>query len=452
MTDRAVKANDSRVHLNFKAVEPSLRNLANTMYGKVVTPSVALVRQRVETPRLDDIQGAVAEGVARVIGGTNRRGEIAVGVGSRGIANIAEITLAAVRELKKAGFQPFIVPAMGSHGSTLAEGQAQILDGYGINERTVGVSVRATMETEIIGEVDGIPVHMDRNVLAVGAVFLIARIKPHTDFVGPIESGLSKMCAIGLAKQRGAQAIHAAGVRGLRDIMPKVARVAADKGILLGGLGIVENARDETARIVGLRADEVGGDAEANLLIEAKRLLPKIPFDEIDVLVVDRMGKDVSGSGMDVHAIGRWRIPGVDEDMKPSVTSIVALDLTDASHGNAAGLGLADFIPIRLAEHVDLGATYSNLLTAGIFGIERGQFPIVLATDRDCICAAIATCGRTLKEKLRLVWIADTLHTETFAVSMDLVADVKGRDGLELLSSPRDMPFDRDGRLRPLTS
>lgn len=439
-----------RDHLDFKPVVPSLRRLAESLYGHMTTPLVALLRQKIEAPRVDDIDRAVVDGVARVIANIDRRGPIAVGVGSRGIANIGQIAIAAVRELKKAGFDPFVVPAMGSHGSTLAEGQARILDGYGINESTVGVPIKATMETEVIGEVDGVPIHMDQNVVAAGAVFLIGRVKPHTDFVGPIESGLAKMCAIGLAKQRGAQAIHAAGIRGLRDVMPKAARIAAAQGILIGGLAIVENARDETARIVGLQANEVGEEAEATLLAEAKRLLPKIPFSDLDVLVIDHMGKDISGAGIDANVIGRWRIPGVEEDMKPSITCIVTLNLTEASHGNAAGLGLADFIPVRLAGQVDLSAFYSNLLTAGIAGVERGQFPIVLASDRDCVKAAIACCGRTAQEDLKLVWIADTLHTETFAVSADLLKASAGRDDLELLAAPRDMPFDELGRLSPL--
>ena len=441
---------DQRNRLDFKSVAPSLRSLAEALYGNMHIPPVALIRQKIQAPRIGDIDRAVVDGVARVLSNVDRRGPIAVGVGSRGIANIGQIAIAAVRELKKAGFDPFVVPAMGSHGSTIAEGQAKILDGYGINEKTVGVPIRATMETEIIGEVEGIPIHMDRNAVEAGAVFLIGRVKPHTDFNGPIESGLAKMCAIGLAKQRGAQAIHAAGIRGLRDVMPKAARLAAAKGILFGGLAIVENARDETARIVGLEANEVGGEAEADLLAEAKRLLPKIPFSDLDVLVIDQMGKDISGAGIDANVIGRWRIPGVAEDMKPSITCIVTLSLTEASHGNAAGLGLADFIPVRLAEQVDLSAFYSNLLTAGIAGVERGQFPIVLATDRDCVKAAIACCGRTLQEGLRLAWIADTLHTETLAVSADLLNASMGRDDLELLATLRDMPFDEAGRLNPL--
>jgi hypothetical protein len=438
--------------LDFTGAAPALRKLIDDLYGGVAIPEIALVRQKIEAPRLADIDRAVVEGVARVVGETDRRGPIAVGVGSRGIANIDKIVVAAVRELKRAGFEPFVVPAMGSHGSTQAEGQARILADYGITERTIGAPIRATMETEIVGEIDGIPLHMDRYAVEAGAVFLVSRIKPHTDFDGTIESGLAKMCAIGLAKQRGAQAIHAAGIRGLREVMPKAARLAAARGVLIGGLGIVENARDETAKIVGVRGDEVGGSLEEQLLGEAKRLLPKIPFESLDVLVLDQMGKDVSGSGMDANVIGRWRIPGVEETARPQISCIVVLWLTDASHGNAAGLGLADFIPVRVAERVDLAAFYSNLLTAGIVGIERGQLPIVLGTDRDCVLAAISCCGRTPREPLRMAWITDTLHTETFAVSSALLPELQSRPELEQLGHLQPMPFDAAGLLPPLVS
>jgi hypothetical protein len=436
--------------LDFGRALPELQRLARELYGDLPVPEVALVRQHVETPKLQDLEGAVAAAVARGIAGTERRGAIAVGVGSRGIANVARIAAATVRELQKAGFQPFIVPAMGSHGGAEAEGQAQILADYGVDEESMGVPVRATMDTRVVGEVEGVPVQLDRHVVEAGAVFLINRVKPHTDFDGPIESGLSKMCAIGLGKQRGAQALHSAGVRGLRDLMPAAARLIAAKGILVGGLAIVENGRDETAEISGLLGSEVAGEAEARLLKRAKELLPRIPFETLHVLVLDRMGKDVSGAGMDTNVLGRWRIHGVEETAKPQIACVVPLSLTDASHGNAAGLGLAEFVPLRLAEKVDLVAFYANSLTAGIVGIERGQFPIVLPSDRDCVLAAAATSGRTEREPLRLAWIGDTLHTETFAVSRDLLPEIAERSDVEQIGPLRPMPFDESGRLREL--
>ncbi|GAC1653003.1 MAG: lactate racemase domain-containing protein [Candidatus Dormibacteraceae bacterium] len=446
----SVMAGTTPNSIDFGGALPALARLTRDLYGDQAAPRVALIRQRVDAPRLADIEAAVVAAVARVAAATGRRGPIAVGVGSRGIANIAAIVITTVRELRRAGFQPFIVPAMGSHGSSDATGQAQILADYGIDEETTGVPVRATMDTVVMGEVDGVPVQTDRFVAETGAVFLVSRVKPHTDFEGPIESGLAKMAAIGLGKQRGAQLIHSAGVRGLRELVPLAARLLAARGVLLGGIAIVENARDETAEIHGVLGSEVAADFEAEILSRAKDLMPRIPFDSLHVLVLDRMGKDVSGAGMDTNVLGRWRIPGVEENARPQIACIVPLTLTPASHGNAAGLGLAEFVPLALAESVDLAAFYANSLTAGIVGLERGQFPIVLPTDRDCILAAAGAAGRVASSPLRLAWIQDTLHTETFAVSEDLLPEVRERDDLEQLGEPVAMPFDAGGRLRPI--
>jgi hypothetical protein len=430
---------------------PGLKQLVSRIYEGRVTPPVGLVRQRIEAPVVDDIEGTVTREVERAIERSGRRpGPIAVGAGSRGIANLDRMVRAAVDALKAAGFAPYIVPAMGSHAGATAAGQAQLLADYGITERTMGVPVRATMETAVIGEVEGIPVHMDRNVVETGAVFLVCRVKPHTDFTGPIESGLSKMCAIGLGKQVGAQVLHSAGVRGLRDIMPRAARLAVEKGILAGGVAAVENQRDQTAIIRGLAGSEVGGPLEEELLREAYRLLPRIPFDSVDVLVVDRMGKNISGTGMDSNVLNRARVPGVAEPEGLLIMNVAVLDLTEETHGNATGIGLADFMPARLLEKLDLAWTYMNGLTAGVVGTERIKLPIVLPTDRDAVIAAIATCGRTAAEPVRLAWIQDTLHTQVLAVSPALLEEAERRPDLDLLADAGEMPFDSDGRLQPL--
>ncbi len=436
--------------LDLKAALPALERLAGELYGELAPPPVGLVRQRLAPPRLQDLEGAVEAAVRRVAESTERRGPMAVGVGSRGIAELATIVRVALKALQSAGFEPFIVPAMGSHGGATAAGQAAVLADYGIDEARLHVQVRATMETIELGQVAGVPVHLDRNVVEAGRVFVVNRIKPHTDFRGPIESGPAKMAAIGLGKQRGAQQIHAAGVRGLRDVMPEVARFLVARGILVGGLVVIENSLDQIAEVHGLLGSEIAGPPEEKLLRRAYELMPKIPFDVIDVLVVDRMGKDISGTGMDTNVINRLRIPGEEEPAGTRIASIVPLDLTDASHGNAAGIGLAEFIPARLAEKVDLASLYANALTAGIVGLERGQLPMILPTDRDAVLAAIATSGRTASEPIRLAWIADTLHTGTIAVSPALLAEAGTQADLEVLGAERPMPFDADGRLEPL--
>ncbi len=354
---------------------------------------------------------------------------------------------ATISALKSAGWQPFIVPAMGSHGAATAAGQAEVLAGYGVTEERVGAPVRATMETLVAGKLeDGTPWHVDRFAYDAGALFLVARVKPHTSFRGPVESGPAKMCCIGIGKQPGAQLMHSDGPAGLARRVPQAARTAERSGLLLGSLAVVENQRDETALVRGLSASDIGGPAEEELLREAARLLPRLPFDEVDVLVVDRMGKDVSGTGMDTNVINRFRIVGQAESGKPEVKTIVVMDLTKATHGNAMGIGNADFIPARLLAKVDLAATYTNAITAGSIGILRPHLPAVLASGRDAVRAAVTMCGAP-EGKVRLAWIHDTLHAEVMGVSPALLA---ATPELEVLREPAPLPFDAQGELEPL--
>jgi hypothetical protein len=422
---------------------PGLERLAGRLLEGVRPPAVGLVRQRIEAPVLEDLEGSVRAEVRRALDGVAPR-RIAVGVGSRGIANLGAIVAAALDELRRLGFDPLVVPAMGSHGAATAEGQADLLAGYGIDRKLI----RATMETEVIGEVGGLPVHIDRNVLEVGAVFLLNRVKPHTSFRGPVESGLAKMCAIGLGKQAGAAVMHSRGPAGLRDLIPAAARLVAERGLLLGGLALLENQRDQTAEIHGLAADRIGGDAEAALLERARELMPRIPFGDLDVLVIDQFGKNISGAGIDTNVVGRLRVVGQPEPEPKSVTAIVVLDLTEASHGNAMGIGTADFTTARVLAKVDFEATYANGLTAGVIGLRRVTIPYVMPTDLSAVCAAIASRGR--HDPIRLAWVADTLHTDLVAASPALLEEVRERDDLEIVREAEPMPFDGAGRLRPL--
>jgi len=433
-------------HLPLDGLLPTLRSLAGS-YLSVPIPKVALCRQRLTAPRIDDVEGTAQAAAGAVVTRASRPpGPIAVGVGSRGIANLEAIVRGTVAGLRSAGWRPFIVPAMGSHGASTAEGQTAVLASMGITEPRVGAQIRSTMETRVIGDLDGQPYHVDRFVVEAGALLLISRIKPHTSFRAPVESGPSKMCAVGIGKQPGAQLIHNEGSEGLARRVPLAPRVLERAGLLVGSVAIVENQRDETAMIRGLSAGEVGAASEEALLKEAWQLLPRLPFATIDVLVVDRMGKDISGSGMDTNVINRFRIVGWEEKGVPFIRTIAVMDLTEASHGNAAGVGLADFIPIRLLDKVDLGALYTNSITAGLFGVERSKLPMVLATDRDAIRAAIAMCG-VPADNVRLAWIHDTLHTELMAVSSALLPEC---DDLDLIGDLAEMPFSADGRLEPI--
>ena len=317
---------------------------------------------------------------------------------------------------------------MGSHGGATAEGQVEVLADLGITEASMGMPIRATMETVVLGQLEGgPPVHLDRNAAEADGILAVNRIKAHTDFSGTVESGLAKIVAIGLGKRSGAEAIHSFGPARLGHWVPRAGAVIAASGHLLGGLGIVEDGHDRAARIAFLEASEIGGPAEAALLAEAKRLAPSLPFDAADVLVVDAMGKDKSGSGMDTNVIGRMMIRGTPEFARPRIVNIVVLDLTDGSHGNAAGFGLADFAPMRLLAKVDLASTYTNSFTSGLGGVQRGQIPLILPTDRDAIAAAVASCAAQDRDRIRLARIRDTLDLGELWLSPALLDDLAER-------------------------
>jgi hypothetical protein len=396
--------------------------------------------------------GMLARQEVRRVLATVRRppGSVAVAVGSRGIANLPEIVAAVVAEMRESGWDPFIVPAMGSHGGGSAPGQVAVLNGLGVTEQAVAAPIRATMAVEEVGTVRGTRVVIDRYVAQAGAVFLINRVKAHTDFRGPIESGPAKMLAIGLGHVAGAAELHAAGPSGLSWGIPAVAGQLVAKGYVLGAVALVENEIGQTAIVQGLLPEEIGAEPEAQLLAAAKAIMPSLPFDDVDVLVVQRLGKDISGEGVDPNVIGRFYITGMPEAPSPQVRCIVALSLTAASSGNALGIGLTDFISARLARAVDFTAMYANALTAGLVDIRRAKLPIVLPTDRLAIQAALASCGRRDLSDPRLMWIQDTEHLKTVAVSAALAHEASRREDLAVVERGREMRFDADGSLQPL--
>jgi hypothetical protein len=410
-------------------------------------PSLRRVEQRRVPDRLDDVPRAVEQAVARLLHGSSAGGgEVAVGVGSRGISRIAEIVGIVLGELKAAGFAPFIVPAMGSHGGGTVAGQLELLEGFGISERAFGVPIRATMETDVVGEVDGLPVRIDRHVVAAGRALLVNRIKPHTDFRGPIESGIAKMAVVGLGKREGAAAMHALGPPGLRDLMPEAARLVASR-LLLGGVAVVENDLGQIAAVAGLRPAEIGGEPEARLLAKARDLLPRLPFGRLDVLLIDRIGKDISGTCVDPNIIDRWLVDGVHEPDPPCARIIAARALTPGSHGNALGIGLLDFVTAELASAVDLTKTYVNGITAGWSALRRTRLPICLESDHDVLRAAVTASGRRPDEPLRLLWITDTLHLAVTAASEALWDELPADGSFELAGPAFPLAFDDQGRL-----
>jgi hypothetical protein len=312
--------------------------------------------------------------------------------------------------------------------------------------------VVSSMDVRQIGQLGdererGPAVYMSVTALEADGLIVCNRVKAHTDFRGPIESGLAKITAIGLGKHQGAKTIHAFGTRGLAHWLPQAARLMVRASNVLCGLAILENAYDETAHVVAVPPAAIGAAGEAALLEEAKRLMASLPFDEIDVLIVGEMGKNVSGTGMDTNIIGRMMINGVPEFERPNVRIVVVLDLTNESHGNGAGIGLADVLTVRAAQKLDLRATYINGLTSGIGGVQRVKLPMCLPSDVDAICAGILSCGRGDAANARVVRIKNTLELAALDVSESLLAEARVHPRLEVLSPPEPLRFDAAGNL-----
>ena len=417
----------------------------------VALPRMVNVRQKFEASRLTDVSGAVArefqrpEIRARIVRGQS----VAVGCGSRGIANIAEIAKAVIRELQALGAQPFIFPCMGSHGAATAEGQKKVLESYGITEAATGAQIRASMETTVVGELpDGTPVHMDKNAAAAQAVVVINRIKPHTSFRGATESGLTKMLSIGIGKIIGASTYHAHGMDRFPELLPQIRDVNITRRNVLFGVGIVENAYDETALIELIPAEQLG-TREPDLQAMAKRMMPNLDFDEIDVLIIDEMGKNISGAGFDPNITGRNR-RSIKWAPKPLVKKIVVLGLTRETMGNATGIGSADVITMRVYRELDVPSTYANIITS--CNLDGAGIPMIMNTDHDAIALAVKTVVRVKPQDCRVVRIRNTLQLGEIQVSEPLLAQVRARpDRFEVLSAPTALAFDANGSLAPLS-
>jgi|SRR5581483_6097344 hypothetical protein len=405
-------------------------------------PRVARIRQRFARERIDDVGRAVREAID-ALGDRPRLqpgARIAITAGSRGIAQIPAILAAIVASLRARGAEPFIVPAMGSHGGATADGQREVLAGYGITPEATGAPIQASMEVVEVGRTPrGVPVYLDRLAYEADGIVVCGRVKAHTAFKAPIESGLCKMLAVGLGKQQGAETMHAAG---LAQTIPQAAQVALETGKVAFGVAIVENAADEPYRIVAVPPERFH-ETDRELLRLSNSLLPRIPFDYLDVLIVDWIGKNLSGSGMDPNVIGMWRRLG--GERIPDYRRIVVRDLTPESHGNAIGIGWADFTTRRLVDAIDYHAMYTNCLTANAPDVAR--VPMTMATDREAIEAAIKTA--TPAGPVRLARIHSTLRLEELYVSEALLPEVEANPALELLEPPAPMEFDAAGRLGP---
>jgi len=414
----------------------------------VKIPPLVQVQQQLPTGDSIDISSRLDEewsrlGLAEQVNGKR----IALGFGSRGVAKIDEIAKKLVALVKQSGGDPFVVPAMGSHGGGTPAGQIEVLSGLGITEDSVGCPIHATMEVVDMGMTEtGLPAYLDKNVAEAEGLILTNRVKVHTDFHGPHESGLLKMLAIGLGKETGARNIHRYGTTGLREYMPKIAEYLVSQINWVAGFATIEDGYHNVAHIEALNADNLI-ECEQQLLQQSRDLMPRIPVDEIDVLIIDEMGKDISGAGMDTNIIGRWMIAGEPEPETPNIKRIAILDLTPASHGNATAYGLADFMSKRLFDKIDFPTTTKNIFTSGF--LQRGQMPMVFETDEETIQASIFDVFRRNiedHEQARVVRIKNTLALETVWVSPNIADELRGQTGMTVSDTAEELVFN-DGWL-----
>ena len=411
-------------------------------------PRMVRVRQTFARPRVPDIPRAVADALAGAGLPVKRGDTVAVGAGSRGIANIDVVVGATVRYLRDLGARPFVFPAMGSHGGGTADGQLDVLAHYGITEATMGCPVRGTMDVVQVGEALGMPVWLDRFAAEANWIGVVNRVKPHTDFKGSIESGLFKMMTIGLGKWKGATQYHRANVNhGYETVITAVGREMLAKAPIGFGLGIVENGYDETGHIEAFNAAELE-QGERRLLKDAREWMARLPFSPIDVLIVEHIGKNISGSGMDTNVIGRPSNPHEPFPADPKILWIVALDLTGESYGNATGIGNADFTTRRLVDKIDMKPTLINCITACC--PNAAKVPATYDTDREAVETALSCIGLTPPEKARVIRIKNTLMLGEIEVSEALLPEVAKRGDLTVLGDPAELRFDVAGVLRGL--
>jgi hypothetical protein len=403
------------------------------------------VRQSFARPRVADIPAAVARTLEAARLPVKRGDTVAVGAGSRGIANIDAVVGATVRWLREQGARPFVFPAMGSHGGGTPEGQLSVLEHYGITEATMGCPIRATMDVVQVGEALGLPVWLDRYAAEADWIGLVNRVKLHTDFKGEIESGLFKMMTIGLGKHRGAIQYHRANIHhGYETVITSVGREMLARVRIGFGLAVVENGYDETAHVEAFAPGDLEA-GERRLLKQAREWMARLPFSPIDVLVVEEMGKNISGSGMDTNVIGRPSNPHEPFPADPKILWIVVLDLTDESYGNATGIGNADFTTRRLVERIDMKPTLINCITA--CAPNGAKIPATYETDREAVEAALSCIGLMPPDRARVVRIRNTLMLGELEVSEAFAPELARRPDVTVLGDPVPLSFDAAGRL-----
>ncbi len=413
---------------------------------EVPLPRMVRVRQTYASDQIEDLAAHLRAELARGdYAGIVQGKSIAIAVGSRGIPDNALIVRTLCEQLKDWGAHPFVVPAMGSHGGGTVEGNLEILSGYGITEEAIGAPIRASMDVVQIGELAGdvpTPIYCDRIAAEADGIVVYNKVKPHTDFKGPHESGLLKMMAIGLAKHKGCSSLHQRGFDTFADTIPEAAQLFLDRLPVVFGVGVVQNAYDQISELrVYPREKIVEGDAE--LLRIAREQFPRFKFDDMDVLVIDRIGKDISGEGADPNVTGRGFMPYFKDDFH--ARKLFIRGLSELSHHNACGLGLADITTRRCLNEVDWESTWVNLTTNLM--IDGGKIPFYQDSDYDALRVALRTCPRIDYARARVVRIHDTLSLNEFEVSEALARELQNVEGVELLGDPYELRFDAEGNL-----
>ncbi len=410
-----------------------------------------LVRQNFPDRKLADIPATVQCEMSQSGFGPNLKpgSRIAIGVGSRGIANIATIARSVAHYWNSRGMKPFIFPAMGSHGAATAEGQADVLAHYGIVEETVGCPIVSSLDVVALTKTpEGIQTYMDRNAFESDGVMFLGRVKWHTDFDATIESGLFKMMAIGLGKFAGAGHYHTYAYKlGLGHVIRSIGREVLKSGKILGGLAILEDAYHNTAQLTPVRVDQME-KKEEELLALAKSWMARIPMD-LDVLIVDEMGKDISGAGMDTKVVNRGSQGQYNPwPNTPRIERIFVRGLSGNTYGNAVGVGLADVVTDRLVKAIDSSPMYINAITSST--LPPARIPIHFATDRQCLAQLMPTVGRFEMNEVRIGWIHNTLELTPLALSENLRGEIERNPLLVIVEGPMDLPFDRTGDLEPI--
>ncbi len=408
-------------------------------------PELIELEKYVSSFRIEDVEAETLRELRKLQLSIEAGSSIAVAVGSRGMDNLAAIVKTVIGFVKSQGADAFIVPSMGSHGGATAAGQEEVLAGYGITEEQIGAPIRSSMDVVELPSTDvGNRVFMDRLAYESDGVILINRVKPHTDYRGFPESGLLKMATIGLGKHAQALDIHERGVTGLKNCILPTARNVFATGRIIAGVATVEDAHDRTMIVRALRPEEFEAEEE-RLLAVADEHLGRIPIDEADLLIVDEMGKNISGSGLDPNVIGRIKVPGQPEPETPRFSMIVVTDLTEASHGNAVGMGLADVVTRRLARKIDYAATYENAVTASF--LERGKLPIVADTDEEAVRIALRGAAVVERERARIVRIRNTLQPYRLMVTRPVYDELRQHEDIRMVRD--SVPMVRDGTLCP---